>query len=36
MLRAFERTAAELSTRVSFLIKAIEQTRNSQEVTKRV
>jgi protein-tyrosine-phosphatase len=34
-LPAFERTATELSTRVGFLIKAIEQTTNTREVTER-
>ena len=34
-LPAFERTAAELSTRIGFLIEAIEQTTTNQEVTER-
>ena len=34
-LPAFERTAAELCTRVGFLIAAIEQTTTSQEMTER-
>ena len=34
-LPAFERTAAELTTRVGFLIAAIEQTTTGQEVTER-
>ncbi|MEA2444374.1 MAG: ArsR family transcriptional regulator, arsenate/arsenite/antimonite-responsive transcriptional [Thermoleophilales bacterium] len=34
-LPAFERTATELSTRIGFLIEAIEQTTTSQEVTER-
>jgi ArsR family transcriptional regulator, arsenate/arsenite/antimonite-responsive transcriptional repressor / arsenate reductase (thioredoxin) len=33
-LPAFERTAAELCTRIGFLIQAIEQTTTSQEVTE--
>jgi ArsR family transcriptional regulator, arsenate/arsenite/antimonite-responsive transcriptional repressor / arsenate reductase (thioredoxin) len=33
-LRAFERTADELSTRIGFLIEAIEQTPSRQEVTE--
>src|SRR4051812_5293977 len=33
-LPAFERTAMELGTRIGFLIKAIEQTSTSQEVTE--
>jgi protein-tyrosine-phosphatase len=32
-LPAFERTATELSARIGFLIEAIEQTTNSQEMT---
>jgi ArsR family transcriptional regulator, arsenate/arsenite/antimonite-responsive transcriptional repressor / arsenate reductase (thioredoxin) len=35
-LRAFERTAGELYTRIGFLIEAIEQTTTHQEVTGRV
>jgi len=34
-LPAFERTAAELCTRIGFLIEAIEQTITRQEVTER-
>ena len=34
-LPAFERTAAELCTRIGFLIEAIEQTTTGQEVTER-
>ena len=34
-LPAFERTATELSTRIGFLIEAIEQTTTGQEVTER-
>jgi len=34
-LPAFERTATELSTRIGFLIEAIEQTTTSQEVIER-
>ncbi len=34
-LPAFERTAAELSTRIGFLIEAIEQNTTGQEVTER-
>ena len=34
-LPAFERTATELSTRIDFLIEAIEQTTTLQEVTER-
>ena len=34
-LPAFERTATELCTRIGFLIQAIEQTTNDQEVTAR-
>jgi protein-tyrosine-phosphatase len=34
-LPAFERTAAELCTRIGFLIAAIEQTTTGQEVTER-
>ena len=34
-LPAFERTATELSTRIGFLLRAIEQTTNSREVTER-
>jgi protein-tyrosine-phosphatase len=34
-LPAFERTAAELCTRIGFLIEAIEQTTTTQEVTER-
>jgi protein-tyrosine-phosphatase len=34
-LPAFERTATELSTRIDFLIEAIEQTTTTQEVTQR-
>jgi protein-tyrosine-phosphatase len=34
-LPAFERTAAELSTRIGFLIEAIEQNSIGQEVTER-
>ena len=34
-LPAFERTAAELRTRIEFLIEAIEQTTTTQEVTER-
>src|SRR3954454_22413369 len=34
-LRAFERTAKELSTRIGFLLEAIEQTTNSREVIER-
>ena len=33
-LPAFERTAAELCTRIGFLIEAIEQIRTGQEVTE--
>jgi ArsR family transcriptional regulator, arsenate/arsenite/antimonite-responsive transcriptional repressor / arsenate reductase (thioredoxin) len=35
-LPAFERTASELSTRIGFLIKTIEQTTNTPEVTEHV
>jgi ArsR family transcriptional regulator, arsenate/arsenite/antimonite-responsive transcriptional repressor / arsenate reductase (thioredoxin) len=35
-LHAFERTAAELESRIGFLIEAIEQTSTNQEVTARV
>jgi protein-tyrosine-phosphatase/DNA-binding transcriptional ArsR family regulator len=35
-LTAFERTAAELCTRIAFLIEAIEQTTTNQEVNERV
>ena len=35
ILPAFERTAAELSTRIDFLIEAIEATTTSREVTER-
>jgi ArsR family transcriptional regulator, arsenate/arsenite/antimonite-responsive transcriptional repressor / arsenate reductase (thioredoxin) len=35
-LLAFERTAAEVETRVGFLIEAIEHTTTSQKVTERV
>jgi protein-tyrosine-phosphatase len=34
-LPAFERTASELSTRIGFLVAAIEQTTTGQEVTER-
>jgi ArsR family transcriptional regulator, arsenate/arsenite/antimonite-responsive transcriptional repressor / arsenate reductase (thioredoxin) len=34
-LPAFERTAGELSTRIGFLIAAIEQTTTGQEATER-
>jgi hypothetical protein len=34
-LPAFERTAAELSTRIGFLIEAIETTPFTREVTER-
>jgi protein-tyrosine-phosphatase/DNA-binding transcriptional ArsR family regulator len=34
-LPAFELTASELSTRIGFLVKAIEQTTTTQEVTER-
>jgi ArsR family transcriptional regulator, arsenate/arsenite/antimonite-responsive transcriptional repressor / arsenate reductase (thioredoxin) len=34
-LPAFERTATELTTRIGFLIEAIEQTPSSREVTER-
>jgi ArsR family transcriptional regulator, arsenate/arsenite/antimonite-responsive transcriptional repressor / arsenate reductase (thioredoxin) len=34
-LPAFERTASELCTRIGFLIKTIEQTTNTPEVTER-